>query len=260
MSDRFEGRVAIVTGAASGIGRATALRFGSEKAILAISDRDQEGLEKTAQTLSDQGASVLSIVGDIRDWSVIDQFVDATIERFGRVDVLFNCAGGTSACPTHDLPERRYRSFIALNLDAVFHGCQKVLPVMVEQGGGVIVNVSSVMGVNGDAGVAAYGAAKAGVINFTRCLAVEYGAKGVRANVVIPGAIASEGNLRGLALAPEGTREKLEAVIPMRRFGEPDEVANTVAFLASDEASFINGSTIAIDGGQSARLYNADVE
>ncbi len=254
MSERFAGKVAVVSGAASGIGRATARLFAAEGAALAITDRDLDGLAQTKRDIAADGAEVLSIPGDIRDWGTIDSVIEDAAARFERIDVLFNCAGGTSAYPTHELPEARYRSFVALNLDAVFRGCQQVVPIMMRQGGGAIVNVSSVMGVNGTSGAIAYGAAKAGVINLTRCIAVEYAEHGIRANVIIPGSIASEGNLRAQrGLTEEQRRQSLRA-IPMGRQGEPDEAARLVAFLASDDASYITGAAITIDGGMSAQL------
>lgn len=258
MAERYEGKVVVVTGAAAGIGKATALRFAAEGALVVLNDRSGDDLEKAGVDLAAVGRAPLLVPGDVTDHDLIERLVRTAVEHGGRLDVMHNNAGGTLAMPTHTVPEHKYRRAIALNLDAVFFGCQAALRVMVDQRSGVILNTASVMGVAGEAGVSPYGAAKAGVINLTRCIAVEYAALGIRANAIVPGAIDTEGNRRALAAAPAGTKEKLERQLPMRRMGLAEEVANVAAFLCSDEASYVTGAVIAVDGGQSAKLASPD--
>jgi NAD(P)-dependent dehydrogenase (short-subunit alcohol dehydrogenase family) len=223
--------------------------------VLVLNDRSVERLDATVGDLRSRGASVLDVPGDVTDRTVIQNVVARAVSEFGRLDIMHNNAGGMSPFRFHELPEDKYRRLMALNLDAYVFGCQAAIAVMLGQpNGGVVLNTASVMGVLGDSLTAAYSAAKAGVLNLTRALAVEYADAGIRVNAVIPGSIATGGNERAFAMLPDGTKERMEAQLPMRRQGTPLEVANVALLLVSDEASYVTGATVPVDGGQTAKL------
>lgn len=246
---RFTDRVVIVTGAAKGIGAAIADAFASEGARLAVVDIDEPGVATVAQKLRDQGVDVLALGTDVTNTAQVRAAIDAVTARWGRVDVLVNNAGGFAAVRlTEDIPDDEWHRILASNLTSVFLCSRAVLPAMKRQRAGRIVNIASVAGRGGAVRVTShYAAAKAGVIGFTRHLALEVGADGITVNAVAPGTTATE---RVLAVrSPEETRRVAES-IPLRRLGEPREIADAVLFLASDTASFVNGATLDVNGGQ----------
>jgi len=255
---RFQDKVVLITGAASGLGRATALQLAQDGAKLAIVDRNGAALEETQGALRAAAPKVeiLAIAADVADEQAVRGFVDATVERFGRIDGFFNNAGiEGKQNPTEDYGIDEFHKVIAVNLDGVFFGMKYVLQVMHRQGHGAIVNTASVGGIRGVGNQAGYAASKHGVVGLTRNAGVEYGQFGIRINAVAPGAIMTpmvEGALRQIGGDDwEAVGREYVSVNPMKRLGRPEEVAHVVAFLLSDQASFINATVIPIDGGQS---------
>jgi 3-oxoacyl-[acyl-carrier protein] reductase len=246
---RLEGKIAIVTGAAKGIGAAIAEACAREGARVAALDLDGRGAEALAGTLRARGADALALRADVTRAADIAAALDAVLARWGRVDVLVNNAGGFAVIrATEDIPEAEWDAIVASNLTSVFLCVKAVLPLMKRQRYGRIVNLASVVGRGGAVRVTShYAAAKAGVIGLTRHLALEVGADGITVNAVAPGTTATERVLK--ARTPEETRRVAEA-IPVRRLGEPAEIAEAVVFLASDAAAFINGATLDVNGGQ----------
>jgi 3-oxoacyl-[acyl-carrier protein] reductase len=246
---RLEGKIAIVTGAAKGIGAAIAEACAREGARVAALDLDGRGAEALAGTLRARGADALALRADVTRAADIAAALDAVLARWGRVDVLVNNAGGFAVIrATEDIPEAEWNAIVASNLTSVFLCVKAVLPVMKRQRYGRIVNLASVVGRGGAVRVTShYAAAKAGVIGLTRHLALEVGPEGITVNAVAPGTTATERVLK--ARTPDETRRVAEA-IPLRRLGEPAEIADAVVFLASDAAAFINGATLDVNGGQ----------
>jgi 3-oxoacyl-[acyl-carrier protein] reductase len=246
---RLEGKIAIVTGAAKGLGAAIAEACAREGARVAALDLDGPGAEAVAAALRGRGADALALRADVTRAADIAAALDAVLARWGRVDVLVNNAGGFAVIrATEDIPEAEWDAIVASNLTSVFLCVKAVLPLMKRQRYGRIVNLASVVGRGGAVRVTShYAAAKAGVIGLTRHLALEVGADGITVNAVAPGTTATERVLK--ARTPEETRRVAEA-IPVRRLGEPAEIAEAVVFLASDAAAFINGATLDVNGGQ----------
>ena len=246
---RLRGKVAIVTGAAKGIGAAIAEACVREGARVAVLDLDEGGVESVASTLTGRGADVLALRADVTRSADIDRALGAVVARWDRIDILVNNAGGFAVIrATEEIAEEEWHAILASNLTSVFLCSKAVLPIMKRQRYGRIVNLASVVGRAGAVRVTShYAAAKAGVIGFTRHLALEVGADGITVNAVAPGTTATERVLR--ARTPEATQRVAEA-IPVRRLGEPAEIAEAVVFLASDSAAFINGATLDVNGGQ----------
>jgi NAD(P)-dependent dehydrogenase (short-subunit alcohol dehydrogenase family) len=246
---RLEGKVAIVTGAAKGIGAAIVEACAREGARIAAIDLDGTAVEAVAQAVRGRGGEAMALRTDVTRSSEIAGALEAVTARWHRVDVLVNNAGGFAVIrPTEDISEDEWEAIVASNLTSVFLFSKAVLPIMKRQRYGRIVNLASVVGRAGAVRVTShYAAAKAGVIGFTRHLALEVGADGITVNAVAPGTTATERVLR--ARTPEETKRVAEA-IPVRRLGEPAEIAEAVVFLASDGAAFINGATLDVNGGQ----------
>jgi meso-butanediol dehydrogenase/(S,S)-butanediol dehydrogenase/diacetyl reductase len=265
-SDRFAGKVALVTGAASGIGAATARRFASEGARVVIADINEKGAQKVADQI---GASALAVRTDVSDPAAVEAMVQRAIEAFSRLDVLHNNATLIEAGPLTKLTLEGWNRTLAVNLTGTFLGIKAAIPVMRRQGGGAIVNTASISGLAGDFGLAAYNAAKAGVINLTRTAAIELAPYRIRVNCVCPGGIAtpllgsliggnepvphwftsSGGPPRMTAVEQQRYRERLAAAHPLGRLGNAEEIAAVVTFLASDDASFVTGAAVVADGG-----------
>ncbi len=264
------GKIAIVTGGASGIGRATVIRLANEGASVVIADIDRARMDALASELAAAGRKVLPVYCDLTDTVSVRQMIEKTVATFGRLDVLVNCAGGSGMTPFYkseegkqqkwaeEIPESEWEATLALNLTAPFLCCKHALPYMKRQGKGTIVNFSSVGAdigrADGGFAYAAYAAAKAGVTGLTRHLAVELGPFGITVNCVCPGAVLSE----RIAARYEGQwgpdqRSKALKGTPLGRMGQPEELAAAVAFLASDDASFITGITLDVNGGRYMR-------
>jgi len=253
MSDSLRGRTALVTGAGRGIGRATARRLAAAGSRVVVNDVDPEGAQSVTAEIEATGGEALALPADVtQPTQVASLFADAEA-RFGALHVLVNNAGGATPLPMAECGPEAYAKVMELNLHAVWHCCQAALGQMVPAGRGSIVTISSGAGLGASEGLAAYGAAKAGVISLMRNIAQEYGPRGIRANSISPGPIASPGMMSWLNTLPGGA-DAWGAHIPSRRLGEPEEIANAVCFLASDEASYVNGASLPVDGGVSALL------
>lgn len=256
---RFDGKVGIITGAGSGIGRATALGFAQRGGSAVIADINSESASRVAAEIAAAGGNAIAMSVDVTRAEDIDRMIVETKARLGRIDLLHNNAFGLPAAPTSttaagrlaDVEDRVWTSTLEVGLTAVWRAMKRVLPIMRAQGSGAIVNTASISGLRADYGIAAYNAAKAGVINLTRVAAIEYARDGIRVNCVCPGAIHTP--LLEPALALPGFAEQFRAAIPIGRLGRPEEIANVVLFLASDLASFVAGAAFVADGGQTAK-------
>jgi len=244
---RFKGKVAIVTGSASGIGRATAQLLAEQGAKVVISDISDADGEALANTLGSQH-DVTYQHCDVGDPNEVSALVDRAIDVYGRLDVLCNNAGVVSiGQETIDFSVEDWERVIATNLNSVFFAAKAAIPKMKEIGGGAIVNTGSTSGLFADAGGNAYNATKAAVINFTRTLAIDHGKDGIRANAVCPGPTLTP--MTEEVLSTDEMKKIWFPLLPLRRYGTAQDMANAIAFLASDEASFITGHALVVDGG-----------
>lgn len=251
MVARFAGKVVVVTGAGSGIGAATALKFGAEGARVVVNDVDGDRGEAVAARLCGEGAEAIFLRADVANADEVSYLIDETVRRFGHVDVLHNNAFANRMNLVGTLTPEQWQRALSVTLNGVFYGMHAVLPLMARQGSGAIVNTASVSGLRADFAMGAYNAAKAAVINLTRTAAIEYARHGVRVNAVCPGPVLTPPLVALLERSP-ALRDQMLAALPQRRIGRPEEVANVVLFLASDEASLVNGAAVVVDGGHSA--------
>ena len=253
MSKRLQGKIAFVTGAGSGIGAATARRFAEEGAVVVLCGRRPEPLQEVQEAIRATGGQAEVAVADVSDEQSYVAAIEATAKRHGRLDILVNNAmaytwGGIDGMSTAD-----WHANFTTTLDGTFWGTRTALRLMQDSGGGAIVNIASICGLFGTAWMAGYSAAKAAVINFSRAAASEGAPHKVRCNVVIPGVVDTPATAGMLGDAK--ARANTEKVIPMKRVGQPLELANAILFLASDEASYITGASLNVDGGRSSDLY-----
>ena len=249
----LDGRVALITGAGSGQGRAAAVSFASHGASIAVIDINDEGADETVQLVEKEGGAAIALHADVSVKDDCVRMVDETVAAFGRLDVLYNNAAVQMSGRLVECTEDEWDRTIATNLDAVFWACRAALPVMLEGDRGSIINTASVLGLIGSEGYAAYGAAKAGLVALTRQIAVEYGPR-VRANVIAPGSIDTP-RFRKVAEEmddTEGFLSGLARVIPLQRLGTAEDVAGIALFLASDQSAYVSGAVIPADGGLAA--------
>jgi NAD(P)-dependent dehydrogenase (short-subunit alcohol dehydrogenase family) len=250
----LRGRVALVTGAASGIGQATARLFAEMGARVVASDIDADRGAATVQALGDAGHDAVFVAADVTDDGALGAMVARAIEAFGRLDCAANCAGvGAGDDATHAYPNDRWDQVISINLRGTWLAMRREIEAMLARGdGGAIVNVSSTLGLRGSAFASPYSASKHGVLGLTRTAAIEYVSAGIRVNAVCPGAIDTPMMDVTFERFPD-LREGLIGFVPMGRMGRPDEVAQAIAWLASDAASFVTGEYLAVEGGLLAR-------
>ena len=245
----FEDRVAIVTGGGTGIGLAIGRRLGGLGARVVIASRNSENLEQGSADLRHAGLDPLCVQVDVRNPEQVDEMVQRTLRHFGRIDILVNNAAGNFVCRAEDLSPNGWNAVIGIVLNGSFYCSRAVGRHLIQRGqGGAIVSVLANYVWTGSAGTIHSAAAKAGVMSMTQTLAVEWARHGIRVNAVAPGPIESEGAARQLWNTPEAVARITETV-PLRRWGQPSEIADAVAFLASDHAGFITGETVTIDGG-----------
>ncbi|HXX66560.1 MAG TPA: SDR family oxidoreductase [Polyangiaceae bacterium] len=243
----LEGHVAVILGGTSGLGRALALGFAKSGAAVVATGRRVDRVERVAAEIEELGRPSLRMAADVTDRPSLERLRAATVEKFGKVDVLVNCAGKIKRGPTLDFPEDDWAEIVETNLTGTLRGCQVFGRCMLDRGYGRIVNVASLNSFVALSEVAAYGASKAGVLALTRSLAVEWGWRGVCVNAIAPGIFRTDLNEHLLDGTPRGRELLLRT--PMKRFGRLEEVVGAALFLGSPSASFVNGQAIVIDGG-----------
>lgn len=242
---RLDGKVAIITGAASGIGRATAIRFAQEGAKVIVADINEQGGQETVARARANGGDATFVKRDVGNEEEIKRMIEAAVQTYGGLDVLYNNAYWTVAQYTEETTTENWNRTIEVTLRSVFLGAKYAIPHLRARGGGVILNTASVHSLVGFPGYAAYQAAKGGVLALTRGMALELAKDNIRVVAILPGAI----DTPAVRISQDISVADLEATIPMKRLGKPEEIANTALFLASDEASYITGSGVLVDGG-----------
>ncbi len=247
MAGRLQDKVALITGAGSGIGRASAERFAAEGAQVAAVDL--KGAGETLAAIEAAGGEAIALTTDVADEDAVAAMAEVALERFGKVDVLMNNAGILDDyLPAADTPTAVWDRVLGVNLCAQFFTSRALLPQMVERGDGAIINVASTAGLNGGNGGAAYTTSKHAIIGFTRQLCFDYARQGIRCNVICPGAVET-GMTKEIFASPDAAVMAAVESAPIGRWAQPDELANAALFLASDEASFVNGAVYVVDGG-----------
>ncbi len=253
MSHEFGGKIALVTGGGSGIGRATALAFVRQGAQVVVADTVEPAAQAVAEEVRQVGGEALALRADVSRAAEVEAMVNAAVERFGTIDFAVLSAGvGGIAARTDEHPEEVWRQVLDVNLTGVWLCMKQVIPVMLEAGGGAIVNVASVAGLVGYPRHAAYAASKHGVIGLTRTAALEYGRRGIRINAVCPGFTRTPMVEEGLIAEGAEAEERLVSRVPLGRLGTPEEIAASILYLCSDAAGFMVGHALTLDGGITA--------
>lgn len=249
---RLKNKISLITGAGSGIGQATALKFASEGSIVIAADRNLQAAEKTQYLIEQSGNKGQAIALDITQEQQVEKAIAMIVEQFGQLDILHNNAGVSVLKPITETTEADWDFLFGVNLKGMFFGCKHAIPYMVQQGGGVIINTASELAIVGQPLYSAYCATKGGVLAFTRALSVEWVAKGIRINAVCPGPIKTPMLQAEFDLAVNPDAEEIATIqsIPAGRLGIPDDIARVALFLASDDAEFVHGAAIVADGGR----------
>jgi len=255
---KLDGKVALITGAGSGIGRATALLFAREGAKVVVVDYVPSGGEETVGMIKGAGGESFFIEADVSKSVDVKRMVDKTVETYRRIDILYNNAGvdGEVAC-TDEVTEEEWDRVINVNLKGVFLGSKYTIPVMLEQGGGVIISTASMLGLIGCGGMPAYCASKGGVVQLTKTMALEYARRNIRINCICAGIILTALSEPLMPLDPEARQAAMKSHSPMERIGLPEEIAQAALYLASDESAFVTGTAFVVDGGFVAGIQRA---
>lgn len=242
---KLAGRVALVTGAAQGIGKAVALLLARNGADIVISDINLEKAEEAANEIKSIGRKALAVKGDVANWNDVERMVEVILEKFAKIDILVNNAGITRDKLILRMTEEDWDAVLDVNLKGTFHCTKAVVRHMAKQRSGKIVNIASVVGEMGNAGQANYSASKAGVIGLTKTIAREFAQRGININAIAPGYIETPMT----EVLPEKAKEELKKLIPMERLGKPEDVAEAVLFLVSEESNYITGQVLNVNGG-----------
>ena len=254
----LENKIAIVTGGGVGIGRSVAIEFARAGADVVVASRKLENLEPVTAEIVKLGRRSFAMAVDVRQEDAVKELVERTVRDLGRLDIMVNNAGASFRANPEDITANGWNTVVGINLNGVFFGCKWAGRQMMAQGGGVIINVSSIAGTNGSAMMPHYGAAKAAVVNFTRSLGMAWGRKNVRVNCIAPGPIETEGYMGVLTKQDPAVAKKaydtVASRVGMGRWGKVEEIAYPCIFLASDASSFMTGETIIVDGGPPAQL------
>ncbi|MGB9883208.1 MAG: SDR family NAD(P)-dependent oxidoreductase [Microgenomates group bacterium] len=248
---KLQNKVAIVTGAGSGIGQATAVLFAKEGAKVVVANRRVEKGEATVAQIKNQGGEAIFIQTDVSRWEDVDNMVKKTVETYGKVDVLVNNAGIVRFGPLHQTSDQDWDDILNINLKGVFYGMKRVIPEMLKNGKGKIINIASIAGLVGFDQIGPYCASKGGVIALTREAALEYAKNKINVNCIAPGVIRTE--MTAGMLEDEMTKKGFENQTPYPRLGEPEDIANAALYLASDESDFVTGEVLVVDGGWTVR-------
>ncbi|RDI63987.1 SDR family NAD(P)-dependent oxidoreductase [Nocardia pseudobrasiliensis] len=253
MTSRFEAKVVLITGATSGVGAAVAHRVAAEGAAVVLGARGKQAGDRIAERIRAAGGRAVFVPTDVTVAEEVARLTETAVNEFGRLDAAFNNAGAVNAFgPVQDIDESAWRADLELNLTAVFHGMRYQVPALLASGGGAILNNASNLGVVGMGSVAPYVAAKHGVVGLTRAVALETAAQGVRVNAIASGAVDTPAFRNSMGATPEG-EASVAALHPLGRIARPEEIASLCAYLLSDEASFVTGATVSIDGGFTAQ-------
>ncbi|KZM72099.1 SDR family NAD(P)-dependent oxidoreductase [Nocardia terpenica] len=253
MGSRFEAKVVLITGATSGIGEAVALRVAAEGAAVVLGARGEQPGQRVVERIRSAGGRAVFVPTDVTVADQVERLTRTALDEFGRLDAAFNNAGAVRAFgPVQDIDESAWRADLELNLTGVFYGLRHQVPAIVASGGGAILNNASNLGVVGMGSVAPYVAAKHGVVGLTRAVALEGAARGVRVNALVSGAVNTPAFRASMGATPEG-EASIAALHPLGRIARPDEIASLCVYLLSDEASFVTGAAVAIDGGFTAQ-------
>ena len=251
---RLEGKAALITGAGAGIGRATAQLFAREGASVAVVDLNETTARETVELIHAEGGRAIAIVADVSQPDAVEAMFRDTVAAFGKLNIVFNNAGIVRQGRVEDSSIEDWNAQIATTLTSVFLGCKFAIPLLRQQGGGVIINMASIAGVIGIVNRAVYSAAKGGVIGLTRAVALDHAAEGIRCVYLAPATIETPSLKERIDSSPDpvAARKAFEARQPLGRIGRPDDVAYAALYLASDEASFLTGSGLHVDGGMAA--------
>ncbi|MGF6888373.1 NAD(P)-dependent dehydrogenase (short-subunit alcohol dehydrogenase family) [Nocardia sp. GAS34] len=253
MNSRFESKVVLITGATSGVGEAVARRVAAEGAAVVLGARGKTDGDRVTAEIRAAGGRAVFVSADVTDPADQERLTGTAIDEFGRLDAAFNNAGAVKAFgPIQDIDEASWRADLELNLTGVYYGLRQQIPAIIASGGGAILNNASNLGVVGMGSVAPYVAAKHGVVGLTKAVALETAAQGVRVNALVSGAVDTPAFRGSMGATPEGAAA-VAALHPLGRISRPDEIASLCAYLLSDEASFVTGAALAIDGGFTAQ-------